>query len=551
MSASVRRGGDDAYNVSQSHHHASEKRPSSSLARYSYAASPDVGGEEGGVGPYFDWKAAEWGALDNATCVSAQVSVPQTPSSPPPTPASPLMQTGRVVASEVGTPQMGRGYVDGEIGCGGVGGLHVRHGHHILGATHSLPAASRAPLHTHLESLGATTGLQQLQHVVSQHVVSLGPPGEPRYTERHGARQDGRERRGENRRVQERPSTTGCRSRTGRAHYPRTGPPSSRPATSGGYSPVRSPVASPSPLRPPSATPGPSGRQGGGGWEGDGCAQVWTLSRSPSASAPVASATTPATPSAQALVQEESLGDSSFLSRREREGGGGEAQSEGPEIGEAARAGGSTGEGGDERGWSGEELKSGHVQGAGAEGGGSDSGERGGAARRVGPYVAPVKLDGDPCAVAHKAFPPQPVARVRPASTSSWAQASRSQGRASPGMMLRCPKDRLSELDGARQLQTSFLAPAADTASRAPRTGAAAPPGGKRGAFLNMHLFVRGRTSPRRDALASGSSRTKSGVRPLSAQDVEIWQQSGSLCLSLCMSLSSPLPEPYALSPTP
>jgi hypothetical protein len=59
--------------------------------------------------------------------------------------------------------------------------------------------------------------------------------------------------------------------------------------------------------------------------------------------------------------------------------------------------------------------------GGGARGGGSGGG--GSAERHACTYVSPVKLQGDPGMVAHKAFPPQPVARVLCAGTGSWAEA--------------------------------------------------------------------------------------------------------------------------------
>jgi hypothetical protein len=41
----------------------SDRRPFSSLSAQ-HTASPEVGVEKGGLGPYFHWKAAEWGSFE-------------------------------------------------------------------------------------------------------------------------------------------------------------------------------------------------------------------------------------------------------------------------------------------------------------------------------------------------------------------------------------------------------------------------------------------------------------------------------------------------------
>jgi hypothetical protein len=89
-------------------------------------------------------------------------------------------------------------------------------------------------------------------------------------------------------------------------------------------------------------------------------------------------------------------------------------------------------------------------------------------------------------------------------------------------MIQRCSKDRLAVSYGAQQLKISYLATSHDAIRRAPQTGSGALPGGRRGAFLNLHLHVKGK-----DALSAASLQTRGGALPPSERHVELKLQSG------------------------
>ena len=89
-------------------------------------------------------------------------------------------------------------------------------------------------------------------------------------------------------------------------------------------------------------------------------------------------------------------------------------------------------------------------------------------------------------------------------------------------MIQRGSKDRLAVSYGAQQLKTSYLARSDDAIRRAPQTCSAAPPGGRRGAFINLHLYVKGK-----DALFAAASQTRGGALPPSERHVELKLQSG------------------------
>ena len=294
-------------------------------------------------------------------------------------------------------------------------GLNTRHWYHILGATHSLPGAARDPVDIHLVSLG-------------QALVQHSRPSWEQERERKLMGR-GSSPKGVLQGELQRPSSTGCHSRTGRAHYPPTGPPS-RPATSQWY---RSSL----PRRPSTSikhqAPSPSDCGGG--------AQVWTLSRSPSMSSPGALAAL-----SDANVQEQCLESGLLVGGAEAAQGDGkregetEGETEGVRQALAGRGGGTEaagdGEGGPEGARRGDVKGSGEGEGSSAERGGGGSGGGGGGGGRGGgsdgggsaerhacTYVSPVKLQGDPGVVAHKAFAPQPVARVRRTRTGSWVEA--------------------------------------------------------------------------------------------------------------------------------
>jgi hypothetical protein len=114
-------------------------------------------------------------------------------------------------------------------------------------------------------------------------------------------------------------------------------------------------------------------------------------------------------------------------------------------------------------------------------------------------------------------------------------------------MFVRCSKDRLAVADGAQQLKASYLATSHDAIRRAPRTGSAAPPGGGRGAFLNMRLYIK-----RKDALSAAASQSR-GALPPSERHLELQLQSGvsflpNDMLSVPLSRARAPPAPPSLS---